>query len=232
MENLSLKKNKILVVAAHPDDEILGCGGTIAKLKNEGHEVFVLILGEGKTSRDYIDIINEKEDLRKLNTEILNANKVLGTDQVYIENLPDNRFDSIDMLDIVKIIEKYKKIIKPDIIFTHYIKDMNKDHQLLAEATLVATRPLPDETVKKIYSFEILSSTEWNYPLTYSPNVFIDITNYFELKKKAMLEYSSELKEYPHSRSIEAMEICGKYWGYRVGKNGFVEAFKLLREVL
>lgn len=232
MENLRLKESKILVVAAHPDDEVLGCGGTIAKLKDKGHKVYVLIMGEGKTSRNYTDLNKQEEDLEELSEEIFNANKILGVDEVYIEKCPDNKFDTMAMLDIVKVIEKYKELIKPDIIFTHYIKDMNKDHQILAEATLVATRPLPNETVKKIYSFEILSSTEWNYPLTYSPNVFVDITKYFELKKRAMLEYKSELREYPHSRSIEAMDICGKYWSYRIGKEGHVEAFQLLREIL
>lgn len=231
MENLKLVKNKILIIVAHPDDEVLGCGGTIAKLKSEGHQIYVLIMGEGKTSRD-LDTNNKTEELKILNIEILKANKILGVDEVFIEKLPDNRFDSINILNIVKTIEKYKEKIKPNIIFTHYIKDLNKDHQVLTEAVLVATRPLPNESVKKVYSFEILSSTEWNYPLTFSPNVFIDVTKYFEIKKRAMLEYQSELREYPHSRSIEAMEICGKYWGYRIGNPGYIESFKLLREII
>ncbi len=220
---------KILIVAAHPDDEALGCFGTVAKLIKEGYEAYTLILGEGKTSRDdEREVENKKDELEVLNTEIQKANDVIGIKKVFIESFPDNRFDSVDLLNIVKVISKIKDEIKPDIIFTHYEKDLNIDHQITYKAVITATRPMQNECVKEIYSFEILSSTEWNYPLSFSPNTFFDISDTIDLKIKAMNEYASELCEYPHPRSIEGIELSAKYHGMRVGKK-YVEAFKSVR---
>lgn len=222
---------KILIIAAHPDDEVLGCFGTVAKLIKEGYEAYTLILGEGKTSRDDVRVIEDrKDDLEVLNIEIKKANDAIGIKKVFVETFPDNRFDSVDLLDIVKVISKIKDEIKPDIIFTHYENDLNIDHQITYKAVMTATRPMEDECVKEIYSFEILSSTEWNYPLSFSPNTFFDVSDTIGLKIKAMKEYISELCEYPHPRSIEGIELSGKYHGMRVGKK-YVEAFKSVRIV-
>ena len=156
---------KILIIIAHPDDEVLGCGGAITKLAKEDYIIYTLILGEGVTSRDASrntnKRLNEILDLRK---SAIKANKILGVKEVFFKDFPDNRFDTVSLLDIVKAIEKAKSKIKPDIIFTHYEKDLNIDHQLTYKAVITATRPLRGETVKEIYSFEVLSSTEWNYP--------------------------------------------------------------------
>jgi len=222
---------KILIVAAHPDDEVLGCFGTVARLIKEGYEAYTLILGEGKTSRDEERIVEDKkEEIELLNHEIINANKVIGIKKVFIESLPDNRFDHVDLLDIIKVISKVKEEVQPDIIFTHYEHDLNIDHQLTYKAVITATRPMEDEWVKEIYSFEILSSTEWNYPLSFAPDTFFDISDTIELKIKAMKAYSSELCEYPHPRSLEGIELNAKYQGMRVGKI-YVEAFKTIRGI-
>ena len=218
---------KILIVCAHPDDEVLGCFATVAKLIKEGYEAYTLILSEGKTSREIKDV---QAEIDVLNDEIIKANKTIGVKKVYTESFADNRFDSVDLLDIVKAVSKVKDEVKPDIIFTHYENDLNIDHQITYKAVITATRPMKDESVKEIYSFEILSSTEWNYPLSFSPDVFFDVSDTLELKKKAMLEYGSELCEYPHPRSIEGIELNAKYHGMRIGVDK-AEAFKSVRVI-
>jgi len=220
---------KILIVAAHPDDEVLGCFGTVARLIKKGYEAYTLILGKGKTSRDEERIVEDrKDDIELLNSEIEDANATIGIKKVFVESFPDNRFDSVDLLDIIKVISKVKEEVQPDIIFTHYANDLNVDHQKTYEAVITATRPMEDECVKEIYSFEILSSTEWNYPLSFSPDTYFDISETMDLKIEAMNKYSSELCEYPHPRSLEGIELNAKYQGMRVGKK-YVEAFKTVR---
>lgn len=219
----------ILVIAAHPDDEILGCGGTIARLNKEGYKITTLILGEGISSRDDVrGVKKRKVDILKLKGEAKRANTILGVKEVFFHDFPDNRFDTVSFLDIVKAIEKIKNNIKPGIIFTHYGKDLNIDHQITYRAVITATRPVKEETVKEIYSFEILSSTEWNYPPSFSPNIFYDISKTIDTKIKALEEYKTELREYPHPRSLEGVELNAKYWGMKVGLN-YTEAFKCVR---
>jgi LmbE family N-acetylglucosaminyl deacetylase len=221
-----MKKNMILIVAAHPDDEILGCGGTVARLVKEGYKAYTLILGKGITSRD-----NWKEsELEEIKKQVIRANKKIGIppENVFINNLPDNRFDTVPLLDIVKNIEKVKRKIKPDIIFTHYKNDLNIDHKTTYSAVLTATRPMENETVKKIYSFEILSSTEWKYPTTFSPNVFFDISKTVDKKIEAMKCYKNEIRSFPHPRSLETIELNAKMWGVKNGLK-YAEAFYLVR---
>jgi len=222
---------KILIVVAHPDDEVLGCFGTVARLIQEGYEAYTLILGEGKTSRD----VERKEEIKKeeiiqLNNETINANNLIGIKKVFLESFPDNRFDSVDLLNIIKVISRVKDEVQPDIIFTHYKNDLNIDHQITYKAVITATRPMTDESVKEIYSFEILSSTEWNYPISFSPDVFYDITHVLDLKIDAMKEYKSELCSYPHPRSLEGIMLNARYQGMRVGKQ-YVEAFETIRVI-
>ena len=233
MDNMGydLKKmlKNILIVVAHPDDEVLGCGGTVARLNKEGHTIYTLILGEGVTSRDNIRNRNKREnEIIDLKNYAEKANIILGVKKVFFYDFPDNRFDTIPFLDIVKVIEKIKNKIKPVIIFTHYEKDLNIDHQIIYRAVITATRPLEEETVKEIYSFEIPSSTEWSYPLSFSPNVFYDISETIDIKLKALKEYKSELKEYPHPRSLEGFRLIAKNWGMKVGIE-YAEAFKVVR---
>lgn len=222
---------KALVIAAHPDDEILGCGGTIAKLVKEGYEAFTMILGEGVTSR-YNKIKRKmiSREIEELKKQVIEANEIIGVKKVFNFDFPDNSFDTVPMLDIIKKIEEIKRDIKPDIIFTHHKKDLNIDHKITAQAVITATRPIKNETVKKIYSFEVLSSTEWEYPMSFSPNVFFDISKTLDKKIEALYCYESEIREYPHPRSIEAVELNAKMWGVKVGLK-YAEGFSLIREI-
>jgi len=220
---------KILVIAAHPDDEVLGCGGTIARLSKKGYEMYVLILGEGITSRDNIrDIQKRESEILDLKRQAEEANKILGVKQVFHHDFPDNKFDTAPFLDLIKVIEKIKNNVKPEIIFTHYEKDLNIDHQITYKAVITATRPIKGENVKEIYSFEIPSSTEWSYPLSFSPNVFYDISETIDVKLRALEEYKTELMEYPHPRSLEGVKLIAKNWGMKVGLE-YAEAYKVVR---
>jgi len=220
---------KVLVIAAHSDDEVLGCGGTIVRLSKKGYEMYVLILGEGITSRDDIRDLQKREiEILDLKRQAEEANKILGVKQVFHHDFPDNRFDTVPFLDLIKVIEKIKNQVKPDIIFTHYEKDLNIDHQITYKAVITATRPIKGETVKEIYSFEIPSSTEWSYPLSFPPNVFYDISETINVKLRALKEYKTELREYPHPRSLEGVKLNAKYWGMKVGLK-HAEAYKVVR---
>lgn len=221
-----------MVVAAHPDDEVLGCGGTIAKLVKRGYEVYTLILGEGITSRDIKRDPNiRKEEIEKLRTCMCEANRILGVARVFAFDFPDNRFDSVDFLDIVKVVEEVKDRIKPEVIFTHSKSDLNIDHKITYMAVITATRPLKEESVKQIYSFEVLSSTEWNYPVSFSPNVYYNIESTIDLKLRALEKYELELRKYPHPRSIEGVVVKAKQRGMEAGFL-YAEAFELIRSLV
>ncbi|MFC2061388.1 PIG-L deacetylase family protein [Elusimicrobiota bacterium] len=224
-----MKKRKILIVAAHPDDEILGCAGTVIRMASNNHEVVTLILGEGVTARDeQRDKDVRDPDIARLRRQAVTANKIIGINEVYFNEFPDNRFDTVSFLDIVKSIEEVKDKIKPDIVFTHNGKDLNVDHQITYRALITATRPMKSESVKEIYSFEIPSSTEWEYPLGFSPDVFFDISDTLDRKLEALSKYQSELRKYPHPRSLEGVKLIAKNWGMKVGTE-YAEAFKAIR---
>jgi len=221
----------ILIVAAHPDDEVLGCGGTVSRLVREGYEAHTLVLGEGLTSRDEKrDRTKKNSELKKLKNQILNSNKLLGVKDIFIYDFPDNRFDTIPLLDIIKIIEKIIRNVEPDVIFTHYKKDLNIDHRITHQAVLTASRPLSGVPVREIYSFEILSSTEYNYPMSFSPNVFFDISDDLDNKIDSMKIYTSEIKVFPHPRSPEGIKLNAEYRGMQVGVK-YAEAFQLIRMI-
>lgn len=221
---------KILVIAAHPDDEILGVGGTVLKHSMNGDECFALILGEGMTSRYDKRELADSIKVEKLHEDTYKAGKIIGYKKIHMEDLPDNRFDSIPLLDVVKIIEKYIKDIKPDIIYTHFRGDLNIDHKITFEAVLTASRPIGQEYVKEIYAFETVSSTEWNFNGmdSFKPNYFVDITETLDMKLKAMECYKSELKEFPHPRSKENLKVSALKWGSVVSRM-YAEAFQVVR---
>jgi len=220
---------KILIIAAHPDDEILGCGGTIARLVNEGCEAYTIILGEGITARDHTrQTQKRKPELARLKKQVREANKAIGVKDVFTFDFPDNRFDSVPILDIIKVIEKIKNKITPDLVFTHYEKDLNIDHSIVNRAVMTAMRPLSGESVKEIYAFEVLSSTEWNFPLSFNPGVFFDISGAIQQKIAAMEKYNAELRNYPHPRSLEGIRLNAQQWGMKTGLT-YAEAFQALR---
>lgn len=220
----------ILIVVAHPDDEVLGCFGTVSKMIKKGYDAYTLILSGGKTSRGKIDV-KEIEDLRQ---EMLAANNLIGIKKVFQADFPDNAMDSVPLLEIVKKIEEIKNLVKPAIIFTHHIGDMNIDHQITHKAVLTATRPMNDECVQTIYSMEIPSSTEWNSfnkESIFVPNVFVDIADTIDIKVKAMAIYNSELREYPHPRSLQYIKELAKTNGIKIGLQ-YCENFMLIRNVV
>lgn len=226
--------SKILVIVAHPDDEVLGCGATISKYAKEGNKVFCLFLGRGKSSR-HVVVEKKKTEQEQgvLEKEARLAGKILGISKMFFENFPDQQYDTVPLLDIVKALEKIKNKTKPDIIFTHHFGDLNFDHQITFKAVLTAFRPVKGETAREIYSFENPSSTEWAMPNRqnyFVPNVFIDVTSTFDKKIKALGAYKSEIKDYPHPRSTKGIEIIARRWGTVVSKE-LVEAFELIRNL-
>jgi len=219
---------RILVIVAHPDDEILGVGGTINKHVKDNDGVYCLILGEGEKSRG---IGNFNEKIFELHNQAKKSGEIIGFKQIYFENLPDNEFDSVSLLKITKKIEEYINKIKPDIIYTHYENDLNIDHRLTFQGVITACRPCNNNCPKEIYCFETLSSTEWQLQSKeFKPNVYINIENEIETKIQALRAYTSELRNYPHPRSEEGIKILAKYRGLECGKR-YVEAFKLIRSI-
>jgi len=232
----SLKNKRILVVVAHPDDELLGIGGTIHKLVKEyGCLVKVLILGEGITSRgETRDTELWKIELEQHRKNIFQAKSIMGYHELSIYDLPDNRFDSVALLDIIKIIEKEKEIFKPEVIFTHHGGDLNIDHQRTYEAVITTCRPLEHELVKIIICFETPSCTEWRSaadPKHFIPNMFIELgAENLQAKIQGMEAYEYEKRTYPHPRSSEALTVLAQRWGVAIGRK-YAEAFMLIRAI-
>lgn len=226
-------KKKILVVAAHPDDEVLGCGATVARKVKEGYEAYTLILGGCTTSGE-----GERGGsvpparMKEIRSQADKANKVIGVKEVYRSDIPDNRFDKVALLDIVKVVEGHIKKIKPALIYTHFTGDMNVDHRMTARAVLTAARPVPGCSVEAIYLFEVLSSTEWGVPGddAFRPDSFVDVSSFLEKKIEAMKAYATEINEPPHPRSLEGIRTLAGYRGGVVGKK-YCEAFVTARSV-
>jgi len=229
------KNNKILVVAAHPDDEVLGCGGTVNRLAQEGSEIYLCVMGEGVTARYQNRKECDSQTISKLHKTSKEISKIQGYQDAFFFSLPDNRFDTIPLLEIIKKIELMIDQIKPDTIFTHHYGDLNIDHCITLKAVLTATRPLEDCSVKNVLTFEIPSSTEWNFNSSsnsvFQPNIFVDIYKTIEHKIKALELYTSEVKIFPHPRSPEAIKSISKKWGSTVGLLS-AEPFQLIRSVL
>ena len=232
--NKSSNNNCVLVIAAHPDDEVLGCGGSIAKWSKDGHEVHLLIMAEGVTSRDkHRNRESKKQELSNLAQSVKRAADILGVKSVELLDYPDNRMDSVDLLDVVKTIEDYIEKLKPDVVVTHHAGDINIDHQIIHQAVITACRPQPEHRVKRILSFEVQSSTEWQSPTVgsfFAPNWFENISGTLELKIKALEAYKSEMHEWPHARSIKAVEHLANWRGSTIGCEA-AEAFMLIRNI-
>jgi LmbE family N-acetylglucosaminyl deacetylase len=219
-----------VVFAAHPDDETLGCGATVAKLA-ANEEMHVVVLGDGITAREAFR--NDREAVEALYRDAEEAAKVLGVASVSFERLPDLRFDTVPLLDIVWRVERVIRRLRPATIYTHHPGDLNRDHQLTVRAVLTATRPVDDCPVRDIYAFEIPSSTEWTFGTlapAFRPTVFVDVADTIETKVRAMGCYRSEVREFPHPRSPEALRAIARRWGSVVGRE-YVEAFELIRSI-
>jgi LmbE family N-acetylglucosaminyl deacetylase len=219
-------KKKILVVAAHPDDEILGCGGTILKHINNGDDVNILFISDGESSRKNGTSI--KIDQRK--KKAIKVARLLGSRSPIFLNLKDNSLDGYLLLEIIKKIELVFKKIRPEIIYTHFKNDLNVDHQITYKAVMTVCRPGEMNFVKEIYSFEISSSTDWAHPQldAFRPNVIVDIGRFLKKKISLIKIYSKELRRYPHSRSLKSIKNKSQFRGNQFSLK-HAEAFELIR---
>lgn len=205
----------VLVVAAHTDDEALGCGGTIAKHAKKGDDVYAVFLADGVTSRPN----SSREELNLRNSAAEKAHAILGIKKAFMLGFPDNRMDSVPLLDIVQKLEEVVDQVKPQVVYTHHSGDLNVDHRITHQAVLTACRPAPGSPVQEVYSFEVLSATDWNSPgsATFIPNVFMDISEHLETKMQALASYGLEMRNPPHCRSLENARRLVKLRGSNVG---------------
>jgi LmbE family N-acetylglucosaminyl deacetylase len=225
--------DSVLVVAAHPDDEVLGCGGTMARLANEGREVRIAILAEGMTSR-----YQQREQANQKQLDHLHLNAQQAADKVRAKELvlcklPDNRLDTVPLLEVVKLVEDLLERFKPAVIYTHHPGDLNVDHGVVYRAVLTATRPAPGQRVREVYAFEVPSSTEWAFQRlepVFRPSVFVDISATLETKISALACYDTETRKFPHPRSPEALRAIAMRWGSVAGFQA-AEAFELIRSL-
>lgn len=227
--------NCIGVIAAHPDDEILGCGGAIARHVAQGDEVHILILAEGELSRLGQDSKESaKQRLSQLKLCASKASKIVGATSIELLDFPDNRMDAVDRLAIIKQVESFMAQHKPARIYTHSPNDVNVDHILTYESVITAARPIPHCPVKEILSFEVLSSSEWRPPNsngTFKPNYFMPLSDdQVEAKLNALGAYVSEMRDWPHPRSVQAVKAQLMLRGATVGYHA-AEAFEVCRMI-
>jgi len=232
----------VLVIAAHPDDEVLGMGGTILKHTKNNDKVKVIFLATGITSRkgprhknfpkyETSQINNKKmsKEIKNLRNNAKKACKLLSVNKISFYDFPDNEMDSISILKVIKTIEKEILEFKPDIVYTHHYNDLNVDHRVVYNATLTATRPYNSKN-KELICFEVPSSTEWNYPATFNPNYFVNIENQLKKKIAAMETYKNEIRKFPHPRSSKYLKINAEKWG-AISGNTAAEAFEIIRKI-
>ncbi|MBI5329731.1 MAG: PIG-L family deacetylase [Betaproteobacteria bacterium] len=205
----------VLIIAAHTDDEALGCGGAIARHVAAGDAVHAVFMADGVSSRPD----TTPEDMDRRMAAARQAHEILGLRRVQYLGLPDNRMDSLPLLDVVQALEAAIEPLAPQVIYTHHHGDLNIDHRITHQAVMTACRPLPGSPVREIYGFEVLSSTEWATPQQepFAPNVFVDISDFLSIKLSALRAYQSEMRSAPHSRSIEHVEHLARHRGYSVG---------------
>lgn len=223
-----------LVIAAHPDDEVLGAGAAVRRFISEGAAANAIILGEGLTSRKGKPADTAQSEIEDLHHCTRNAAKMIGYTQVEFFNFPDNRFDSVDLLEIIKVVAACVEKYRPDTIFTQHYGDLNIDHARTFQAVLTACRPVQDCCVQEIYCFETPSSTEWNFQYggaSFKPNFFVDVSDTIEQKLEAMSCYTTETAPFPHPRSSEALRAIARRWGSVAGC-AYAEAFELIRSVV
>lgn len=215
------KFDKVLIVAAHPDDETLGMGGTIHRFCSQGSQVRVIFLSDGVGAR-----LNLREELNARRSAAIGALNILKCDDVHFYDFPDNAMDSVPLIDIIKKIESNLNEFEPSILFTHFPQDLNVDHKITSQATLVAARPKPNMKLRSLHYFEVQSSTEWNFGSSqFAPNLFVDISKNFDSKMKALREYEVEMDEFPAARSFIGVEALATLRGVTAGVSK-AEAFQ------
>lgn len=227
-------RRSILVVAAHPDDEVLGCGAAMAGHARAGDDVHILILAEGLTSRDQKrDRSQHGEGLSQLAEAAYRAHGILGARGTQLESFPDNRMDSVALLDIVKVVEAALEKHAPSLVYTHHGGDLNIDHRIVHQAVVTASRPMQGSTLRTLLFFEVPSSTEWQMPTAataFIPNWFVDATETLTVKLEALRAYASEMRPWPHPRSPEAVTHLARWRGASSGYEA-AEAFQLGRHL-
>lgn len=230
--NKSINK-RVLIVAAHPDDEVLGCGATISKYVESGSEVRVYFLAEGVTSRfqyDEIHTPNVQMLSEKRNNNAIKALKHLGLSEqnIILSKEPCCRLDTLPQLEIIKSIERQLDDYKPDCVFTHWPHDTNIDHRIAFQSVITACRPVRENRINLLASFEVLSSTEWNNSKPFHANYFEDVSSYMDKKIESMNLYGDEMRKPPHPRSEEVIKSLACYRGSQVGFR-YAEAFNIIR---
>lgn len=210
----------VLVVAAHPDDEVLGCGGTMARLAAEGHRVSVAILGQGAAARFAPDSREAAAEVAGLQEKSRAAARILGAAEVRHFGLPDNRFDTVDLLDVVRLLDALAAEFEPEVVYTQHGGDLNVDHAATFRAALTAFRPLPGSTVRELFAYEVASSTEWafgQFDPAFRPDTFLDVTAHLDRKLAALAAYEGEMRAFPHPRSERAVRAQAELRGAAVG---------------
>jgi LmbE family N-acetylglucosaminyl deacetylase len=221
----------VLCVAAHPDDEVLGAGGTLARHAADGEDVHVCILSDGVTSR-YDDPESATEEIEQRRDRARRACETLGA-TVSLHEFPDNQFDTVALLNLVQTIEAEIAEHKPRVVYTHHYGDLNVDHELACRATVTATRPLADSSVERVLAFETLSATEWSVPSpenAFQPQEFVAVDEHLSTKLDALTVYEDELRQSPHPRTVTTVEQNARVWGAKAGVPA-AEPFEVLRAV-
>lgn len=224
----------VAVIAAHPDDEVLGCGGTVARLAQQGRAVHILLLADGETSRLPDEAAAHAGLVSARNAAADAACRVLRCRSVQMLGLPDNRLDGLELLDVVKHIEAFVDRHRPSTVFTHHSGDVNVDHRVVHDAVITACRPQPGHPVRELLLFEVPSSTEWRpggSAAAFHPNWFVDISLTLSDKIRALEAYASELRPFPHPRSVQAVEALAQWRGATMGAAA-AEAFVLARKII
>ena len=222
----------VLCIAAHPDDEVLGVGGTLSRHTANGDNVHICILSDGVTSR-YSDTDTADKEIEQRRQRARRAAETLGA-TVSLYRFPDNSFDTVPLLDLVQTIEAEIAEHNPEIVYTHHYGDLNIDHELACRATVTATRPLADSEVKRVLAFETLSASEWSVPRpdnVFQPTSFVDISDHHVTKIDALSVYENELQDSPHPRTVDTVRQNAEVWGSKAGVEA-AEPFELLREVV
>ena len=215
----------VLVIAPHPDDEVLGCGGTIMKHNQRGDSVYVCIVTSAYTPDWSGEFINNRLE------EIKRSKKILNIKKICLLDYPTVKLDTIPQKELNDSISNVISAVAPDVLYIPHRGDLNKDHRIVFEASLVASRPIYEYKIKSIMSYEVPSETEWGRVIEpFVPNVYVDITDTIRCKTKSMKSYASELREYPHPRSVENIYAIARKRGSEVGVE-LAEAFELIREV-